>query len=440
MSDSLPAVILGGGVTGLAAGLASGFPVLEREAFPGGICSSYYMRAGSARRESAAEAGGDGYRFEHGGGHWIFGGHPDVLSLIGELAPCERFVRRSAVYFPDEHRFVGFPIQHHLYQLESDVARAALSEIRASQGSDDAPTMSAWLEARFGPTLCERFFAPFHAAYTAGLWRTIAPQDGYKTPVDLAQVERGAAGPTNHAAGYNVTFAYPREGLDALMHRLAARVDWRAMHAVERIDVGRRELALADGRTLRYGALLSTLPLDRTLALCGLQTDAAPDPCTSVLVLNIGAHRGPRHPQEHWLYIPRSQSGFHRVGFYGNVAEHFLPRAARGGERATCLYVERSYVGGTRVADDEIARLAAQTVRELQDWGFIGEVDVVDPTWIDVAYTWSRPGSTWVRDATMTLAAHGIRLAGRYARWHFQGIADSLRDGLLAGHALRMAA
>jgi protoporphyrinogen oxidase len=440
MSTFLPAVIIGGGVTGLAAGLASGFPVLEREAFPGGICSSYYMRAGSARRESAAEAGGDGYRFEHGGGHWIFGGHPDVLALIDVLAPCERFVRRSAVYFPDDRRFVGFPIQHHLYELGSDVARAALSEIRASQGSDEARTMAAWLEARFGPMLCERFFAPFHDAYTAGLWRTIAPQDGYKTPVDLAQVERGAMGPTTDAAGYNVTFAYPRDGLDAVMQRLAARVDLRARHAVAQIDAERRELALADGRTFRYEALLSTLPLDRTLALCGLRTDAAPDPCTSVLVLNIGARRGPRYPNEHWLYVPRSLSGFHRVGFYGNVAGHFLPRAERDGERAACLYVERSYVGGTPLAGDEVARYATQTVRELQDWGFIGEVEVVDPTWIDVAYTWSRPGSTWVRDATATLAAHGIRLAGRYARWHFQGIADSLRDGLLAGHALRMAA
>jgi protoporphyrinogen oxidase len=217
-------------------------------------------------------------------------------------------------------------------------------------------------------------------------------------------------------------------------------VDLRTRHAVAQVDVERRELALADGRTFRYGTLLSTLPLDRTLALCGLRTAADADPCTSVLVVNIGARRGPKYPDEHWLYIPRSQSGFHRVGFYGNVAEHFLPRGERGGERAACLYVERSYVGGSHVADDEVARYAAQTVRELQDWGFIGEVDAVDPTWIDVAYTWSRPGSTWVRDATATLAAHGVRLAGRYARWHFQGIADSLRDGLLAGHALRMSA
>ena len=38
------------------------------------------------------------------------------------------------------------------------------------------------------------------------------------------------------------------------------------------------------------------------------------------------------------------------------------------------------------------------------------------------------------------LAAQGIRMAGRYARWNFQGITDSLRDGFLAGQALRLGA
>ncbi len=59
------ALILGGGVTGLAAGYASGVPVCEARPEPGGLCASYYASAGGA---------GHAYRFEVGGGHWIFGG------------------------------------------------------------------------------------------------------------------------------------------------------------------------------------------------------------------------------------------------------------------------------------------------------------------------------------------------------------------------------
>ena len=176
------------------------------------------------------------------------------------------------------------------------------------------------------------------------------------------------------------------------------------------------------------------------LDLCGLSVPSAPAPYTSVLVLNVGALRGSRYPADHWVYVPRSASGFHRVGFYSNVAEHFVPASRRGRASAACLYVERSFVGGERPSGADVDRYAAQVVRELQAWGFIAEVDVVDPTWVDVAYTWSHPGSAWTSEATAALAGHGIRVAGRYARWSFQGIADSLRDGYLAGLALRAGA
>jgi len=39
-------LILGAGMTGLAAGYASGLPVYEAAEWPGGICSSYCVRPG----------------------------------------------------------------------------------------------------------------------------------------------------------------------------------------------------------------------------------------------------------------------------------------------------------------------------------------------------------------------------------------------------------
>lgn len=431
-------LILGGGVTGLAAGIASGAPILEAETFPGGICSSYYVRRDSSRRMLTAGADGEAYRFEHGGGHWIFGGHPDVLRIIEHLAPCERIQRRSSVFFPEQGRYVGFPLQYHLRQLPPATATCALNEILAAQATGGG-TMAQWLESQFGRTLAELFFHPFHEAYTAGLWRDIAPQDGYKTPIDRREVLRGAT-ESAEAAGYNVSFLYPRDGLDVLIGRLAARTELRCGHSVARIDVAARELTLGDGRVLRYGRLLSTLPLNRIMALTGLKTRATPDPYTSVLVLNIGAERGPNCPDDHWLYVPKSRSGFHRVGFYSNVREHFLPASSRGRKSATCLYVERSYRGGEKPAEEEVAHYALRVTEELRSWGFIGKIEALDPSWVDVAYTWSYPGSPWVGEAIAALASHHVWAAGRYARWNFQGISDSLRDGLIAGQALRLSA
>ena len=72
-------------------------------------------------------------------------------------------------------------------------------------------------------------------------------------------------------------------------------------------------------------------------------------------------------------------------------------------------------------------------VEELRRWGFIATAEVVHPTWIDVAYTWSWPASNWVQQARQALETAGIYQVGRYGRWIFQGIADSIRDGFVAG-------
>ena len=94
---------------------------------------------------------------------------------------------------------------------------------------------------------------------------------------------------------------------------------------------------------------------------------------------------------------------------------------------------------GARPKEEETARYGDLVVKELQDWGFIEEPEVVDPTWINVAYTWSWPGSQWKQQCLGKLEEHGIYQVGRYARWGFHGIADSIRDGLMVGAAFRTA-
>jgi protoporphyrinogen oxidase len=423
-------------MTGLAAARASGGTVYEAAETPGGICSSYYLAPGGVRRSGASRD--DAYRFEIGGGHWIFGGDPEVLALIERLGSTRRYARRSSVFLPESRRFVPYPLQTHLRHLGPDLAERALAEMVAAAATpplaEDA-TMREWLARSFGATLGALFFEPFHELYTGGLHTRIAPQDGYKSPVDLAAVAAGvrAVAP---AAGYNVTFAYPPAGLDALARGLAGASAVEYGKRAARIDTVRREVAFTDGDTVGYERLVSTVPLDRALAMTGLSA-GAPDPYTSVLVLNVGATRGPACPDDHWVYVPRSRAGFHRVGFYSNVDPAFLPVSARGDASRVSLYVERAWPGDTRPDPGEIPRYAAEASRELQDWGWIGAVEVADSTWIDVAYTWRWPGSRWREDALRVLEAHGVHQVGRYGRWTFQGIADSIRDGLAAGAALR---
>jgi protoporphyrinogen oxidase len=414
--------------------MASGLPVLEAAAHPGGICCSYYLVPG--RNDPLAEPpeNDDAYRFEIGGGHWLFGGEPSVLRFIAGLGPVRRYERRSSVYFPDTRRYVPYPIQNHLRFFDHPTIVAGLGEMARPQGP--ASTMAEWLVGTFGATLNEIFFAPFHDLYTAGLYTEIAPQDAYKSPVDLSLALRGAFASTA-AVGYNTTFVYPQGGLDLLARRMAERCGVAFNQRVVRIDVEERVITLADGTMREYQGLLSTLPLNRVMEMTGMATVAPPDPFTSVLVVNLGGTKGAACPEDHWLYLPRSEAGFHRVGFYSNVDASFLPASARGAGDRVSLYVERSFRGGEHPSDAAIEQYCSQVVEELRGWGFIKQAEAVHPTWIDVAYTWSWPGSHWAAEALRLLEDKGIYQIGRYGRWRFQGIADSIRDGFVAGSSFR---
>ena len=435
MGTKRQTLILGAGVTGLAAGYASGLPVYEAAAAPGGICSSYYVRPGSTARLAQAPADDEAYRFEIGGGHWIFGGDPTVLHFIRRLTPVKTYHRRSAVFFHTEARYVPYPLQYHLVYLGEEIAVRALDEMSVS--AQAAPvTMAQWLDARFGPALTRRFFGPFHQSYTAGLWTEIAPQDPYKSPLDLALVRQGVEGRTT-AAGYNVRFVYPEAGLDTLARKMARRRDVRYDCRVVEIDPRHKIVAFADGREAAYDRLLSTVPLNQMMAMTGIETGEPPDPYTSVLVLNVGGVRGPRCPDHHWLYVPDAEAGYFRIGCYSNVESAFLPKSARAAQSRVSFYVERAYPGGQKPGPDAVAAYTRAVVADLQEAGFIEATEVVDPTWIEVAYTWSRPGSTWPKQAMQHLEAHDIFMVGRYGRWRFQGIAESIRDGFVAGTAMR---
>lgn len=428
--------ILGAGITGLAAGLASGLPVYEAAPTPGGICSSYYIRPKSQERLPLAPTNDEAYHFELGGGHWIFGGDPTVLRFIRSLTPVKSYQRRSAVFFAKQNLYVPYPLQNHLGYLGSEIAVRALNEmLTAPKGNPK--TMADAFAQDFGPTLNEHFFGPFHDLYTAGLWTQIAPQDGYKSPVNVSLALQGAFGQTP-PMGYNATFVYPELGLNTLAQRMAEKCHIEYNKQVVQIDRHQQIVYFADGSAVPYDALISTLPLNKVMTMTGLEVSVSPDPYTSVLVLNIGAVRGSRCPADHWLYNPDAQAGFHRVGFYSNVDVSFLPKSARTAEDRVSIYVERAYRGGEQPTEQEVKTYTQAAIEELQTWQFIGEVEVVDPTWIDVAYTWSWPGSSWRVKALKCLEDHQIFQVGRYGRWIFQGIADSIRDGFVVGGAFKI--
>ncbi len=423
--------ILGAGVTGLSAGYVSGLPVYEAENAAGGICISYYMKTGSKERMFKAPADGDAYHFETGGGHWIFGGEPDIKEFIAKLSPYKTYERKSSVYLPDQKLFVPYPLQNNLSFLDGTLADRAFGEI-LNPPKKKIKTMKDWLEANFGKTLSQLFFNPFHKLYTAGLYTRIAPQDSYKSPINKEDVKKGYEGRAI-SVGYNTTFIYPKKGLDSLARNLAKKCDIKFGKKITKIDLKKKLLFFSDNDSVKFDKLISTLPLNRAVKMAGLKIGEKPFPSPSVLVINIGAKKGSKCPDDHWAYVPKSKSGFHRVGFYSNVDPMFLPKKHQKNKDRVSVYVEKAYPENTLLSQREKNEVARDIIKELQDWKWIEKVDVFDPTWITTAYTWSWPNSTWKEKALKELEKQDVLQVGRYGRWVFQGIVDSIKDGLEIG-------
>jgi len=426
--------VLGAGITGLSVALATKWPIFESEKIPGGICSSYYMRAGDKRRFHQVPDNGEAYRFEIGGGHWIFGANDCALSFMHKFTQTKDYMRDSAVCFNKKGLYVPYPIQNNLRFLDKEIVNKVLKKLSGDINGNFS-TMKKWLLGNFGTTLCELFFYPFHELYTANLYDKIVPQDSYKSPVDIKLVRQGAKSDTP-SAGYNVSFRYPVGGLNTLVQGIEKECDVHYGKRVTRIDIKEKMIYFTDERAVPYNQLISTLPLDKMIEMTGLKVDVQPDPYSSVLVLNIGAVRGDRCPNEHWLYNPDSKSGFHRVGFYSNVDTSFLPRLKQAQQSHVGIYVERAFDGGQKPHDEDIELYIDAVVEELQGWGYIKDVEIVDSTWIDTAYTWSWPNSNWRELSMQVLKENDIYQVGRYGTWKFQGILQSRKDGLEVGGML----
>jgi len=357
-------LVLGAGITGLTAGYKLCCPVYEASDKPGGICRTYRK---------------NGYTFEVGGGHWIFG-KGRAIDMMGVFCDLKEYKRNAGIYI---NKTIPYPIQTFL----------------------DAPephcewSMKGWMENKFGKEACKMFFHPFNEKYTAGMYDLIYQDDPIKSPEAKDK-------------GYNDTFCYPVQGLDHMIDGLASNCDLKLNKRATRVDIKDKKVIFQDGTVAYYDRLISTIPLDELLRMCGFKDFDLP--YTSTCVLNIGAERGANCPNEHWLYIPFCKSGFHRVGFYSNVDKSFAP------EGKVSIYVEYAYKGDPSPSD---------AITEIREWGWIGDVDYSNYNDIKHAYTWVGPGTH--RDIYLeSLKAIGIESIGRYGKWRFQGIAQSVEDGL----------
>lgn len=435
-----PVVILGAGLTGLAAAYHlqhHRFVLVERDSRVGGHARSH--------REG-------GHTFDVTG-HWLHLRDPRTQALLAELfpdtpgqAPAWVTVERKTTIHSHGVE-LEYPFQANLHGLPLEVVHECLvglleaqtAAARGERWAIDPRSFEDYAIARFGRGIARHFFVPYntklwgmHPDRLAFDWvRRFVPEP------DASQVIAGALGLRQTGLGYNASFQYPRAGgIDALPEALGRRIAERAAAGagelrteseVEEIDpLGRRVKLSHAPDWIDYRALISSIPLPELVA----RIPAAPSEVREAAAalrwvrwryLDV-ATKSPVPRDWHWAYVPEPRFPFFRVGVYSNAVASMAP-AGTGS-----LYVELS----ERDREPDLPAIA-QGLVEIGALAGVDDIRFSRTRDIEYAYVVFDEDHA---QATATIFAWlervGVRSCGRYGAWIYNSMEDSLLSGLAA--------
>jgi protoporphyrinogen oxidase len=270
---------------------------------------------------------------------------------------------------------------------------------------------------------------------------------GGRVPLpDLEAMIEGALEPVSKPVGPNARFGYPlRGGFQALMDGFLPHLKgelWLDADVVG-IHPAAHRLELADGRSVGYRSMVSTMPLPELIRLIGQD---APDHIhaaaqalrhVSVRCVNLGIGR--EHiTDKHWIYYPED-TVFHRIFVQGNASPNCNPP---GGFGLTC---EITYSPAKPLPCDGDALVR----RCIEDCVRVGIIRTDDPvlasSQVDMPYAYvvyDHARENHVATLRAWLAAYDIVLAGRYSEWAYYNSDHAFLAGRRAAesvHATRQA-
>jgi len=378
--------------------------VLEADSEPGGYCKTVVR---------------DGFTWDYSG-HFFHFKHRDIEAWLRARMDGEvrTVAKRSSIRVAGVD--VDFPFQKNIHQLPRERFVECLVDLyfRDEDSPGGAPgSFKEMLYRRFGKGIAETFLVPYNQKlYATDLDRLDQDAMGRFFPhADVADIVRNMRTADN--GSYNATFTYPARGAMEYVRALLREVPPDQLALGERL-VGvdlKRQVAWTTKRELGFRRLISSAPLPRLLAACGLDHDAAAFTWNKVLVFNLGFDRKGRDGI-HWMYFPDPDTVFYRVGWYDNIL---------GGDRMS-LYVE---VGADRHAELDVDLLRARVLADLAREGIITDHQLVaehaivlDPAYVHI----TRASMAEQARVRRTLEAAGVYSVGRYGGWTYCSIEDNL--------------
>jgi protoporphyrinogen oxidase len=418
-------VIIGGGLAGLSAAyhLREHEPsVFEKETVVGGLCRSFTQ---------------DGFTFDCTG-HLVHLRNQYTKDLVARLLPeaFNSYERLASIY--SKSTTTPYPFQANTYGLPPEVIKDCVMGFVESmhvEQNGGPKNFHDWVLKTFGTGIAKHFMLPYNEKFWKQDLKTITSDwVSWSIPKpSLEEVINGALGLTNKGMGYNPKFIYPKNGgIDCLPQALARTV--RNLHtaeSIQHIDLRKKCVRMAGGREEPFDCLISTLPLPVLYRMLTDTPDTLKEAASrltaiAILNINIGVDR-PRISDQHWVYFPEDQFIFSRVGFPMNFSRTVTPRDT------SSMYVEITHRPG-----DKISHSAAfeRALMDLQKCGILRREDrILTRQILDINpgyVVFDEHRQTHLQNLIDYLASRGVYTAGRYGRWDYFSMEDSILSGKAA--------
>jgi protoporphyrinogen oxidase len=413
-------LILGGGPTGLGAAFRlareeTDWLLLEREPTVGGLAASF--------REQ-------GFTWDIGG-HVLFSHYPLFDGVMDEVLPVnERLVHQRIASVKVGDRFIPYPFQYNIGFLPQAAAWQCIEgllDLHLNNTTIDRSSFQRYIETHFGKGIGSIFMLPYNRKVWAHPLEKLSCNwlNDRVAAIDLKKVLYHAfCGKANDQWGPNNTFFFPRNGgTGAIWQRLASRLPAGKVRLTEEavaIDPSRHEVTTRQGTVLRYDYLISTIPLDRVVALSGqsrLTSQANRLQYTHTHVIGIGI-RGTLPPEisrHGWIYYPEAGLPFYRSTVFSN----YSPANAPQGHQS--IMVEIAEPSENNCSRDEAVDRALKGCMQVP---LVGSEKQIAQIWYSKA-EYGYPIPTIDRDEILdsiqpSLEQQNIFSRGRFGAWKYE--------------------
>ena len=429
-------VIIGAGVTGLAAGieLQEKAVILEKEDTPGGIVRSFCF---------------GGYWFDNVV-HLLHFRNKDtlyrLLSLFGTggrvFRPCP-----PVGYVETSVGTTRYPFQLNLNGLDNDTKIRCLDDFYETDmlPQKNIDSYKDFLLNTFGQTMCETFFFP----YNNKLWKypledmTSSGQTWNINKPTIEEVLDGAFDTVKENITYNSNGYYPRPPIDApqrgmeiLSQMMSNNV--RNLHLncnVIGINMQNRTIYTNRGE-VNYEECFSTIPLPSLIDVCICVNPYIKEEVSQLKwnkVISMGLSIVGKRPKGtgHWRYFTDPAIPFTRIIYMTEFDEYAAPDNGYG------LLIEIPQPSDKFVNQRDLLKGVLKALLRLDIINHTHYMTDYNTWEVNPAYViFTKETEKTIEQCKGYLAKYGITLGGRYGNWEYSSMAENIEDGFNFGRRI----